>query len=111
MIVLAMVALMQIYTVLQRVAAVERRQDVADKSNLCAHVVAAAAVRTAERAEEKATEARILADSIPPAPPPASQRPPSTPRPAAEGNALAAPDHANGSPPSSRRGSTPTPST
>jgi hypothetical protein len=109
MVVLAVVALMQIFAVLERVAAVERRQDVADKSNLRAHVIAAAAVRTAEDAKEMATEARSLADNIPAAPPP-SRRPPSTATPEHAGEkASEPPGLTNGAPPSSRRGSsTPT---
>ncbi len=70
--------LLQAYAAMQRVAAVERRQDIADRGMLRANVIAAAAVRAAERAEGMATEARDLADNIPP--PPSSRRP-TTPTP------------------------------
>jgi hypothetical protein len=99
LVMLAVLVLMQGYAVLQRVAAVERRQDVAEKSNLKAHIIAAAAVRTAERAEQHALEARDLADNIPTAAPPSSRRPASTQT-----------TGADVAPPSSRRGST-TPTT
>jgi hypothetical protein len=77
-IVLIVIALVQGGMILQRLDRHEQRLDVLDKSNLKAHVIAAAAVRAAERAEEKASEARDLADNIPAAPAP-SRRPASTP--------------------------------
>jgi hypothetical protein len=102
-IVMIVIALVQGGMILHRIELHEQRLAVLDKSNLKAHVVAAAAVRTAESAKEMAVEARNLADNIPAAPPPSSRRPPSTPEPRAADNAVEAPEHANGAPPSSRR--------
>jgi hypothetical protein len=94
---------LQAYAIAQRM---EQRLDAADKGVLRSTIIAAAAVRAAERAEEKATEARDLADNIPAAPPPSSRRPSPTPQLA---DTIEAPHLTNGAPPSSRRGSTPTP--
>jgi hypothetical protein len=84
---LAVLVLFQGYRILDRLTAQEQALAALGKGNLRANLVADAAHEKAERAEEKALEARDLAEtalSPKDAPPPSSRRP---------GNGAASPRH------------------
>jgi hypothetical protein len=58
----ALLGVVQGYAVMSRLVACERRQDAADKAVFRSNLFAEGAMKTARRAEEKAIEARDLAD-------------------------------------------------